>query len=167
MGERMSLWVALGTVVVCGIATAVVMHAAGVVLVADTLTARGQMLLATARPEDATSALATWVLLAAVVEAVLVKVGVGMLTGFRISFARALAAGLVASALGLLPLAAVLARPDGSTGVLTGVDAGFWMLALPLSVAIVGVHALLVAGLAEPRRARGAWNAYNRTVGRG
>jgi hypothetical protein len=99
----------------CGIATGVVMRAVGVVVVADTLTARGQMLFQTARPEDLTSALATWVLLAAVVEAALVKFGVGTLTSFRISFPRALAAGLVASALGLLPLAAVLARPDGAT----------------------------------------------------
>jgi len=162
----MSFWVALGTVVVCGLATGIALRAAGVVLVADTLTARGQTLLAAARPEDATTALATWVLLAAIVEAVLVKLAVGALTGFRISFPRALAAGLVASALGLLPLAAVLARPPGSAGTLTGLDAGFWMLALPLSAAVIGFHALLIAGLAEPRRSGGAWSAYNRTVGR-
>lgn len=164
----MSFWVALGTVVVCGMATAVIMHAVGVVVVADTLTARGQMLLATARPEDATSALAMWVLLAAVVEAVLVKLGVGMLTAFRISLPRALAAGLVTSALGLLPLAAALARPDSvAPGTITGLDAGVWMLALPLSLAVLALHALLIAGLSEPRRSTGAWSAYNRAVGRG
>ena len=164
----MSFWVALGTVIVCGMATAVIMHAAGVVVVADTLTARGQMLLATARPEDATAALATWVLLAAVVEAVLVKLGVGTLTAFRISFPRALAAGLVTSALCLLPLAAMLAHPDSATpGTITGLDAGVWMLALPLSLAVLGLHALLIAGLSEPRRSTGAWSAYNRAAGRG
>ena len=72
MEQRMSFWVALGTVVVCGIATGVVMHAIGVIFVAGTLVARGQMLVSTARPEDATSALATFALLAAVVEAMLI-----------------------------------------------------------------------------------------------
>ena len=76
MGERMSFWVALGTVVVAGIATGVVMHAVGVIFVAGTLVARGQMLVSTAHPEDATSALATYALLTAVVEAMLVKLGV-------------------------------------------------------------------------------------------
>jgi hypothetical protein len=167
MGERPSFWVSLGIVVMCGIATGVVMRAVGVVVVADTLTARGQMLFQTARPEDLTSALATWVLLAAVVEAALVKFGVGTLTRFRISFPRALAAGLVASALGLLPLAAVLARPDGATaGSVGSLDAGVWLLALPLSLAVLGFHALLIAGLSEPRRSLGAWSAYNRSVGR-
>ena len=69
----MSFWVALGTVVVCGIATGIVMHAVGVIFVAGTLVARGQMLVSTAHPEDATSALATYALLAAVIEAMLVK----------------------------------------------------------------------------------------------
>lgn len=164
----MSFWVALGTVAVCGMATAVIMHAAGVVVVADTLTARGQMLLAGATPEDATPALAVWVLLAAVVEAVLVKLTVGGLTTFRISLPRALAAGLASSTLALLPLAAMLGRPDSAApGTITGLDAGVWMLALPLSLAVLGLHALLIAGLSEPRRSSGAWSAYNRAVGRG
>ena len=162
----MSFWVALGTVVVCGIATGVVLHAVGVVLVADTLRANGQALLSTARPEDAGSALVEYVLLAAVVEAVLVKLGVGALTGFRISFLRALAASLIAAAAGLAPIAAVLARPEHTSSTLTGIDAGYWSLALPLSLAIVGLHALLVAGLSEPRRSRGSFAAYSRAAGR-
>ncbi len=44
-----------------------------------------------------------YVLLAALVEAALVKVVVGALTGFTISLPRALAAGLVAGAAGLAP----------------------------------------------------------------
>jgi hypothetical protein len=162
----MSFWVALGTVVVCGIATGVVMHAVGVMLVAGTLTAHGQPLLTTARPEDAGSALAEYVLLAAVVEAVLVKLAVAALTGFTISLPRALAAGLVAGAAGLLPVAAVMARPEHTTSTLTGIDAGYWMLALPLSLAVIGLHALLVAGLSEPRGSHGAWAAYARTASR-
>jgi hypothetical protein len=167
MRERMSFWVALGTVVVCGIATGVVMHAVGVMLVADTLTARGQTLVSTARPEDATSALAAYVLLAAVVEAVLVKLAVGALTAFRISFLRALSAGLVSGVAGLLPVAAVLARPEHAhAGTLTSIDAGVWMLALPLSLAVIALHALLVAGLAEPRGSGASFGAYTRALGR-
>jgi hypothetical protein len=167
MRERMSFWVALGTVVVCGLATGVVMHAVGVVLVADTLTARGQTLVSTARPEDATSALAAYVLLAAVVEAGLVKLAVAVLTRFRISFLRALSAGLVGGALGLLPLAALLARPEHAhTGTLMSIDAGVWMLAVPLSLAVISLHALLVAGLSEPRGSGAAFGAYTRAIGR-
>jgi len=40
------------------------------------------------------------------------------------------------------------------------------MLALPLSLAVIGLHALLVAGLSEPRGSNGAWAAYARTAGR-
>jgi hypothetical protein len=99
------------------------------------------------------------------VEAVLVKLAVGALTSFTISLPRALAAGLVAGAAGLLPVAAVLARPEHTGGSLAGIDAGYWMLALPLSLAVLGLHAVLVAGLSESRRANGAWAAYNRTAG--
>jgi hypothetical protein len=167
MRERMSFWVALGTVVVCGIATGVVMHAVGVMLVANTLTARGQTLISTARPEDATSALAAYVLLAAVVEALLVKLAVGAFTAFRISFLRALAAGVASSVIGLLPLAAVLARPQHAHhGLLTSIDAGVWLLALPLSLAVIALHAMLVAGLAEPRGSGAAFGAYTRALGR-
>jgi hypothetical protein len=163
----MNFWVALGTVVVCGIATGVVMHAVGVVLVANTLTARGQALVSTVHPEDATSAFATYALLAAVVEAVLVKLAVGTLTVFRISFLRALAAGLVSGVVGLLPVAAVLARPEHAhTGSLASIDLGVWMLAVPLSLAVIGLHALLVAGLAEPRGSGAAFGAYTRAIGR-
>ena len=167
MGERMSFWVALGTVVVCGIATGIVMHAVGVIFVAGTLVARGQMLVSTAHPEDATSALATYALLAAVIEAMLVKLGVGALTRFTISFPRALGAGLLTGVLGVLPAAAVLARPVHSMVAPPGIEPGFWMLALPLSLAVLGLHAMLVAGLSEPRGSRAMWNAYARTAGRG
>jgi hypothetical protein len=167
MRERMSFWVALGTVVVCGIATGVVMHAVGVMFVANTVTARGQALVSTARPEDATSALVAYVLLAAVVEALLVKLAVAALTSFRITFLRALSAGLVSAVLGLLPVAAVLARPaHAHAGTLTGIDAGMWMLALPLSLAVIALHALLVAGLAEPRGSGASFGAYTRAMGR-
>ena len=71
MGERMSFWSALATVIVCGFATGIVMHALGVIVVSGTLMARGQALVSTASPEDATSALATYALLAAIVEAML------------------------------------------------------------------------------------------------
>jgi len=163
----MSFWVALGTVIVCGIATAVVMHAIGVVFVAGTLVARGQMLVSTARPEDAASALATYALLAAVVEAMLIKVGVAALTRFTMSFPRALGAGILTGVLGVLPAAVVLARPVHSMVAPPGIEPGFWMLALPLSLAVLVLHAVLVAGLSEPRGSRAMWNAYARTVGRG
>lgn len=163
----MSFWVALGTVVVCGIATGVVMHAAGVMVAAGTLTARGQTLISSARPEDATSAFAAYVLLAAVVEALFVKLLVGAFTAFRLSFLRALAAGIVSSVIGLLPLAAVLSRPEHTHhGSLTSIDAGVWMLALPLSLAVIALHAMLVAGLAEPRGSGAAFGAYSRALGR-
>ena len=167
MGERMSFWVALGTVVVAGIATGVMMHAVGVIFVAGTLVARGQMLVSTAHPEDATSALATYALLTAVVEAMLVKLGVGALTQFTISLPRALGAGVLTGVLGVLPAAAVLARPVHSMVAPPGIEPGFWMLAVPLSLAVLGLHAVLVAGLSEPRGSRTMWNAYARTVGRG
>jgi len=167
MEQRMSFWVALGTVVICGIATGVVMHAIGVIFVAGTLMARGQMLVSTARPEDATSALAAYALLAAVVEAMLIKLGVGTLTRFTISFPRALGAGILTGVLGLLPVAAVLARPVHSMVAAPGIEPGFWMLALPLSLAVLALHAVLVAGLSEPRGSRAMWNAYARTAGRG
>jgi hypothetical protein len=166
MGERLSFWVALGTVVVCGIATGVVMHAVGVIFVAGTLVARGQALVSTARPEDATSALAMYAVMAAIVEAILIKLGVGALTRFTISFPRALGAGVLTGVLGLLPVAVVLARPVHSMVAAPGIEPGFWMLALPLSLAVLGLHALLVAGLSEPRGSRTMWNAYARTAGR-
>jgi hypothetical protein len=166
MEQRMSFWVALGTVVVCGIATGIVMHAIGVIFVAGTLVARGQLLVSTARPEDATSALAAYALLAALVEAMLIKLGVGALTRFTISFPRALGAGILTGVLGLLPVAAVLARPVHSTVAAPGTEPGFWMLALPLSLAVLALHAVLVAGLSEPRGSRAMWNAYARTAGR-
>ena len=163
----MSFWVALGTVLVCGIATGVVMHALGVMLVADTLTARGQTLVSTARPEDATCMLAAYVLLGVVVEAVLVKLAIGALTTFRISFLRVVSAGIVSGVLGLLPLAAVLTRPaQANAGTLTSIDAGVWMLALPLALAVIALHALLVLGLAEPRGSGAAFGAYSRSIGR-
>jgi hypothetical protein len=167
MGERMSFWVALGMVVLCGIATGVAMHAVGVVLVAGTLVARGQALVTTARPEDATSALAAYALLAVIVEAVLIKLVVGALTPFTISLPRAVGAGVLTGVLGVLPVAAVLARPVHSTVASPGIEPGLWMLAVPLSLGVLALHALLVAGLSEPRRADRAWSAYNRTVGRG
>ena len=167
MEQRMSFWVALGTVVICGFATGVVMHTIGVIFVAGTLVARGQTLVSTARPEDATSALATYALLAAVVEAMLIKLGVSVLTRFTISFPRALGAGVLTGALGILPVAAVLARPVHSMVAAPGIEPGFWMLALPLSLAVLGLHAVLVAGLSEPRGSRAMWNAYTRTAGRG
>ena len=124
MGERMSFWVALGTVVVCGFATGIVMHALGVIFVAGTLVARGQTLVSTARPEDATSALATYALLAVIVEAMLIKLGVGALTRFTISFPRALGAGVLTGVLGVLPVAAVLARPVHSMVAPPGIEPG-------------------------------------------
>jgi hypothetical protein len=167
MRERMSFWIALGTVVVCGIAAGVVMHAVGVVLAADTVTARGKTLVLTARPEDATSALAAYVLLGVVVEAFLVKLAIGTLTAFRVSFLRAVGAGIVSGVLGLLPLAAVLARPSHPhAGTLTSIDAGVWMLALPLALAVIALHALLVAGLAEPRGSGASFGTYSRSIGR-
>ena len=167
MGQRMSFWVARGMVVLCGIATGVVLHAVGVFFVAGTLVARGQALVSTARPEDPTSALATYALLAAVVEAAFVKLVVGALTPFTISFARALGAGVLAGVLGLVPVAAVLARPVHSMVAPPGIEPGFWMLALPLSLAVLALHALLIAGLSEPRGSHRMWSAYSRTVGRG
>jgi hypothetical protein len=135
--------------------------------VADTLTARGQTLVSRARPEDATSALGAYVFLAAVVEAMFVKLSVGAFTAFRISFLRSLAAGVASGVIGLLPLAAVLARPEHTNhGPLTSIDAGVWMLALPLSLAVIALHAMLVAGLAEPRGSDAAFGAYSRALGR-
>jgi hypothetical protein len=167
MGERMSFWVALGTVIVCGIATGIVMRAVGVMVVAHTLTARGELLVSTARPEDATSALAAYALLAAVVEAAFVKLAVGAVTSSRISFPRALAAGIVTGVIGILPAAAALASPaHADTGPLPGIDAGVWLLAVPLALAVLGLHALLVAGLSEPRGSGYAWSAYSRAAGR-
>jgi hypothetical protein len=167
MGNRMSFWVALGMVVVCGIATGVVMHAVGVIFVAGTFVARGQALVSTARPEDATSALATYALLAAVVEAAFVKLTVGALTPFTISFPRALGAGILTGVLGVLPAAAVLARPVHAMVAPPGVEPGVWMLAVPLALGVLALHALLVAGLSEPHGSHGMWSAYGRTVGRG
>jgi hypothetical protein len=167
MGERMSIWVALGTVAVAGAVTGVVMHAVGVTMAADSLRASGHALLSTARPEDAGPALAEYVLLAAVVEAVLVKLVVGALTGFAISLPRALAAGRIVGAAGLAPVVAVLARPAHSSSALNGVDTGYRMLVVPLSLAILAVHALLVAGLSEPRGSHGAFVAYTRAARRG
>lgn len=163
----MSFWIALGVVVVCGMATGVVMHAVGVIFVAGTLVARGQALVSTARPEDATSALATYALLAVVVEAMLVKLGVGALTRFTISLPRALGAGILTGVLGVLPALAVLARPVHSMVAPPGIEPGIWMLALPLSLAVLALHALLVAGLSEPRGSHAMWRAYGRAVGRG
>ena len=167
MGERMSFWVALGTVIVCGFATAIVMHAVGVIFVAGTLMARGQALVSTASSEDATSALATYVLLAVIVEALLIKISVGALTQFTISLPRAVGAGVLTGVLGLLPVAAVLARPVHTMVAAPGIAPGVWMLALPLSLLVLMLHAVLVAGLSEPRGSHRAWNAYARTVGRG
>jgi hypothetical protein len=167
MGERMSFWIALGVVVVCGMVTGIVMRAVGVAFVAGTFVAHGHALVATARPEDASSALATYVLLAVVVEAMLVKLGVGALTRFTISLPRALGAGVLTGVLGVMPAAAVLARPVHSMVAAPGIEPGFWMLALPLSLAVLALHALLVAGLSEPRGSHDMWRAYGRTVGRG
>jgi len=163
----MSFWVALGTVVVCGFATGIVMHAVGVIFVAGTLMARGQALVSTASPEDATSALATYALLAVIVEALLIKISVGALTQFTISLPRAIGAGVLTGVLGLLPVAAVLARPVSSMVAPPGIEPGVWMLALPLSLLVLTLHAVLVAGLSEPRGSRRMWSAYARTVGRG
>jgi len=89
------------------------------------------------------------------------------MTTFRISFLKALAAGALSGVLGLLPVAAVLARPaHDHAGSLTSIDAGVWMLALPLSLAVIALHALLVAGLAEPRGSGASFGAYSRAVGR-
>ena len=167
MGERMSFWVALGTVVVCGFATGIVMHAVGVIFVAGTLMARGQALVSTASPEDATSALAVYALLAVLVEALLIKITVGAMTQFTISLPRAFGAGVLTGVLGLLPVAAVVARPVSSMVAPPGIEPGVWMLALPLSLLVLMLHAVLVAGLSEPRGSRRMWNAYARTVGRG
>jgi hypothetical protein len=167
MGKRLSFWVALGTVAVCGVVTGDVMHALGVVFVAGTLVARGQALVATAHPEGATSALATYALVAVIVEAVLVKLVVGGLTRFTISFPRALGAGVLTGVLGLAPVAAVLARPVHSMVAPPGIEPGFWMLALPLSLAVLTLHALLLAGLSEPRGSHGMWSTYSRAAGRG
>jgi hypothetical protein len=167
MGERMSFWVTLGVVVVSGMVTGVVMRAVGVALVAGTFVAHGQALVATAHPEDASSALATYVLLAVVVEAILVKLTVGALTRFTISLPRAVGAGVLTGVLGLLPVAAVLARPVHSMAASPGIEPGFWMLALPLSLAVVALHAILVAGLSEPRGSHDMWRAYGRSAGRG
>jgi hypothetical protein len=154
-------------VVLCGIATGVVMHAVGVIFVAGTFVARGQALVSTARPEDATSALATYALLAAVVEAAFVKLTVGALTPFTISLPRALGAGILTGVLGVLPAAAVLARPVHAMVAPPGVEPGVWMLAVPLALGVLALHALLVAGLSEPHGSHGMWSAYGRTVGRG
>jgi len=162
----MSFWAGLGTVIACGIATGFVMHAVGVTIVADSLRANGHALLSTARPEDAGSALVEYVLLAALVEAVLVKLVVGVLTGFTISLPRALAAGVIAGAAGLAPVAAVLARPEHAGSTLPGIDAGYWMLVGPLSLGIVALHGILVAALSEPRGSHGAFVAYARAAGR-
>ena len=167
MGERMSFWVALGTVIVCGFAMGIVMHALGVIIVSGTLMARGQALVSTASPEDATSALATYALLAVIVEAMLIKLSVGALTRFTISFPRAFGAGVLTGVLGLLPVAAVLARPVRSMVAAPGIAPGVWLLAVPLSLLVLMLHAVLVAGLCEPRGSHTIWNAYARAAGRG
>ena len=102
-----------------------------------------------------------------IVEAALIKLVVGALTPFAISLPRAVGAGVLTGVLGVLPVAAVLARPVHSTVASPGIEPGLWMLAVPLSLGVLAIHALLVAGLSEPRRADRAWSAYNRTVGRG
>jgi hypothetical protein len=164
MGNRLSFWAALGTVVVCGLVTGVVMRTAGFAVLSRMLTAPGDPLRRI--EQDAWTLLLGYLLLAIVVEAAFVKFAIGWLTSFTITFPRALGAGLLAGVVGLAPFAIMLSRALHPTAAAPGIQPALWMLSGPLSLAVLALHALLVAGLAEPRRSDDIWTAYSRTIGR-
>ena len=71
--------------------------------------------------------------------------------------------GILTGVLGLHAVAAVLARPVHSMVAAPGIEPGFWMLALPLSLAVLALQRLSPAS--PSRSGSRAWNAYARTVG--
>lgn len=161
--HRLSVWAAIAIVVVSGIVAWVV----EAVLAAPVLSRQdgwaslhGSVAEATlARPALVTIALGI------LLEAVVVKMAVAVLTPFRIRLLRAAGAGMAATALGMLPLVVLLTHPIVPGGPVPGVAIGAGVLMLPVAIAALVLQGWLVAVLAERPGAGGSFAGYTRALG--
>jgi hypothetical protein len=162
--HRLSVWAAIAIVFLSGIVAWLLEAAltAPVVLRHDGWASlhRSAATAALGRPAIAS------IVLGILLEAAVVKLAVAVLTPFRIRLLRSAAAGMVATALAMLPLVVLLTHPIVPGGPVPGVVIGAGVLMLPVAIAALVLQGWLIAVLAERPGSGGSFAGYTRALGR-
>ena len=141
--RRLGFWPALGIVFVCGIVSGFALRIFAVPLFA-TAAAGAAFTPFYGTPGGAAGILLAFGAAGVAVTAVLVTVGVALVTEHHIGFSQALLAGVVGWIVGLVPLVALVSNPATPGAAAVGFGLG-----LPFGLLALGTHAWLVSVMAE------------------